>query len=62
MNLDMSKPIFVYYLYVGRMSIAQINESVAEIHELFRYDNATFWIVPIHEGNSRIEMIHEGYR
>ena len=62
MNLDMSKPIFVYYLYIGNINKSSASELIAETEKYLRYDDATIWIVPIHEGNSRIEMIHEGYR
>lgn len=62
MNLDLTNPIFVYYIYVGGMSRAQIEETCTHAQNTLEYNNATLWIVPIHEGQSRIEMLHHGYR
>lgn len=62
MNLDLSNPIFVYYIYVGGMSKVQIEEICSNAQNALEYNNTTLWIVPIHEGQSRIEMLHHGYR
>lgn len=62
MNLNLSNPIFVYYIYVGGMSREEIEENCTLAQNRLEYNNATLWIVPIHEGQSRIEMLHHGYR
>ena len=55
--LDLSKPIFAFYLNVEGMSPDKARELVGLTTQNYKYPNITFWIVAIQSGPSRIDLV-----
>jgi hypothetical protein len=58
-EIDLGKPIFVYYLKVGGVSPTRAHEWMDNIYETFP-SNVNLWIVPIEKGDSKIECVYNG--
>lgn len=56
--LNLSCPIFVYYVNVKGLSPTRSKEMISEMSRTMSYDNATCWFVPITEGQTRIELLY----
>ena len=56
--IDLSKPIFVYYLDTKGYSKQSVHETIKTIYEYFP-SNITLWVVPTENG-SKIECIYNG--
>jgi hypothetical protein len=56
--IDLSKPIFVYYLGTTNRAMQKVQQMVQEIY-LYFPSNINLWVVPI-EGDSRIECVYNG--
>ena len=60
MDLNLENPIFVVYLNVDGISRARAEEQIADLSNYMSYQNITKWIVPIKNGDSRVELIWQG--
>ena len=59
-NINLDNPIFTYYVNVGGMAPAKAQGILSEISNSFNYQNVTIWIVPIQQGDSRIDCVYDG--
>jgi len=59
-ELNLENPIFVLYINVDGMSRARAEEQIADLSNYMSYQNITKWIVPIKNGDSRVELIWQG--
>jgi hypothetical protein len=59
-EINLDNPIFTYYINIGGLSRQRADEELSEISKLFSYQNVTIWIVPIQQGDSRIECVYDG--
>ena len=59
-EINLDNPIFVYYINVGRLSRQSADEMLSEISSMFSYKNVVTWIVPRHEGETKIECVYDG--
>ena len=57
-EIDLNKPIFVYYVKVSDMSIARARETMEQLWANLP-TNVTFWLVPCQSDN-KIECIYNG--
>jgi len=57
--LDLDNPIFIYYVSIGGMPRQRAEEEISKVRAMFRYKNATIWIVPT-ETKTTIECIWKG--
>ena len=60
MELNLENPIFVVYLNIDGMSPQKAEEQIAVLSKYMSYENATNWIIPIKNGDSRVELIWQG--
>ena len=60
MKLNLENPIFVVYLNVDGMSRPKAEEQIAVLSKYMSYENVTNWILPIKNGDSRVELIWQG--
>ena len=56
--LNLAQPIIVYYVNLGTISAAKSNEKIKELKDKFKYDNATIWIVPVKDQETKIELLY----
>ena len=59
-EINLDNPIFTYYINIGGLSRQRADETLSEISKSFNYQNVTIWIVPIQQGDSRIECVYDG--
>lgn len=59
-EINLDNPIFTYYINIGGLSRQRADETLLEISKSFNYQNVTIWIVPIQQGDSRIECVYDG--
>lgn len=59
-EINLDNPIFTYYINIGGLSRQRADEELLEISKSFNYQNVTIWIVPIQQGDSRIECVYDG--
>jgi hypothetical protein len=59
-EINLDNPIFTYYINIGGLSRQRAEETLSEISKSFNYQNVTIWIVPIQQGDSRIECVYDG--
>ena len=60
MELNLENPIFVVYLNIDGMSRPKAEEKIAVLSKYMSYQNATNWIIPIENGDSKVELIWQG--
>ena len=60
MDLNLENPIFVVYLNVDGLSRPKAEEQIANLSNYMSYQNITKWILPIKNGDSRVELIWQG--
>lgn len=60
MKLNLENPIFVVYMNVDGMSHSKAKEQIAVLSKYISYENVTNWILPIKNGDSRVELIWQG--
>jgi hypothetical protein len=61
MNLDLENPIFTININCEGMGRQRAEEKIYELSKhYYKYDNATFWVLPQTEGKSTIELIWKG--
>ena len=60
MELNLENPIFVVYLNVDGISRARAEEQISDLSRYMSYENVTNWILPIKNGDSRVELIWQG--
>jgi hypothetical protein len=62
MEVNLENPIFVFYINVDGMTRQRADEELAKLNAYMSYDNITKWIMPIKNGDSRVELIWQGSR
>ena len=61
MTLNLDNPIFIVNVGIGSLPRLRAEESIAQVIEMFKYDNATFWILPDKSSECiKIELIWKG--
>lgn len=60
MELNLENPIFVVYLDVSGMSPQKTHEQISDLSRYMSYENVTNWILPIKNGDSKVELIWQG--
>jgi hypothetical protein len=60
MELNLENPIFVVYLDVSGMSRQKAHEQISDLSRYMSYENVTNWILPIKNGDSKVELIWQG--
>ena len=60
MELNLENPIFVVYLNVDGISRARAEEQISDLSRYMSYENVTNWILPIKNGDSKVELIWQG--
>ena len=60
MELNLENPIFVVYLNVDGISRARAEEQISDLSRYMSYENVTNWILPIKNGDSKLELIWQG--
>jgi hypothetical protein len=60
MELNLENPIFVVYMNVDGISRQRADELFADLSNYMSYQNITKWIIPIKNGDSRVELIWQG--
>lgn len=59
-EIDLDNPIFVYYINVYGLSRQSTEEQIQKLSDIFKYKNITTWIVPIAQGENKIECVYDG--
>ena len=59
-EIDLDNPIFAYYINVDGLSRQNAEEKIQKLSDIFKYKNITTWIVPITEGETKIECVYDG--
>ena len=60
MELNLENPIFVVYMSIDGMSPQKAEEQISDLSRYMSYENVTNWILPIKNGDSRVELIWQG--
>lgn len=60
MNVNLSNPIFVYYVNIEGLTQKVLTDLLTSIKEEYTCSNINFWIVPVSSGLTRIEMLYQG--
>lgn len=60
MEINFENPIFVVYLNVNGMSKMRAQEFIDTMVKNMSFTNCTTWIMPIQEGEQRIDLIWQG--
>ena len=56
-EMDLSKPLFVFYIDVTGMNRSRAVAEIQQIQDSWSYSNTTTWIIPIKNSNSRVECL-----
>lgn len=59
-EINLDNPIFVYYINVDGMSHQTANELINHVQDTWSYSNVVTWIVPRHQGETKIECVYDG--
>lgn len=59
-KLDLKNPIFILYLNIGNMSRQRSEAKIQHLVEYFDYENVKTFILPIENGDDRIEILWSG--
>lgn len=59
-EINLDNPIFVYYININGLSRQTADGMLSEISSMFSYKNVVTWIVPRHEGETKIECVYDG--
>lgn len=60
MEINFENPIFVIYLNVSGMNKMRAEELIDTMVKNMSFTNCTTWIMPIQEGEQRIDLIWQG--
>lgn len=60
MEINFENPIFVIYLNVNGMSKIRVEELTNRMMQNMSFSNYTTWVMPIQEGERRIDLIWQG--
>ena len=60
MEINFENPIFVIYLNVNGMNKMRAQEFIDTMVKNMSFTNCTTWIMPIQEGEQRIDLIWQG--
>jgi hypothetical protein len=60
MEINFENPIFVVYLNVNGMGKVRVEELTNKMMQNMSFTNCTTWIMPIQEGEQRIDLIWQG--
>jgi len=60
MELNLENPIFIVYMNVDGMSHQKAREAIEQVKNHFLFENATTWIMPVKNSETKVELIWQG--
>ena len=60
MILNLENPIFIIHINIDGQPRQRAEEQIRQLVDCYKYDNATFWVLPQTEGKNKIELIWKG--
>lgn len=59
-EINLDNPIFVIYLNIDNKSRQRTEELIDNYRKMLNYKNCNFWIIPVQDQETKVEMIWKG--